>query len=142
MNLPKKCEKIVFDYYNRNKETVCTRFIDSADINRESYKRGVRFAPTGISQPADLLVTDKGETFYVEVKCTENTRGITQSLVKQQVGSRHRILRAGGVYVYYVYSLARRSWYEIPGDVIEEWDKGTIYWQEIEDYEINFLEKP
>lgn len=142
MNLPKKCEKIVFDYYNRNKETVCTRFIDSADINRESYKRGARFAPTGISQPADLLVTDAGETFYAEVKCTENPRGITQSLVKRQVGSRTRILRAGGVYVYYVYSIARRTWYEIPGEYFEITPAGTILWDNIKTYMIDFLEKP
>ena len=142
MNLPKKCEKIVFDYYNRNKETVCTRFIDSADINRESYKRGAHFTATGIAQPSDLLVTDYGNTFYAEVKCTENERGITQSLIKRQAGSRRRILAALGTYVYYVYSIVRRQWYEIPGDFFEERNEGTIYWQELEQYEINYLGRP
>ena len=142
MNLPKKCEKIVFDYYNRNKETVCTRFIDSADINRESYKRGVRFTATNIVQPSDLLVTDDGETFYAEVKCTDNPFGITQSLVKQQAGSRKRILRARGAYVYYIYSSARKEWYEIPGEYFELTPKGTIYWDNLSNYKIDYLEKP
>ena len=142
MNLPKKCEKIVFDYYNRNKETVCTRFIDSADINRESYKRGAQFTVTGISQPSDLLVTDNGFTFYAEVKCTENPRGLTQGLLKRQAGSRRRILAAGGAYLYYVYSLAKKTWYEIPGEIIQECVKGTIAWERLSGFAIEFLEKP
>lgn len=138
MNIPKLCEKIVFDYYNRSKTTMCTRFIDSADLNRESYKRGAKFTATGISQPSDLLVTCSGLTFYAEVKSTDNERGITQSLIKRQAGSRRRVLAAGGMYLYYIYRIATKQWYEIPGDVFQD-TEGTFLWKDLEIYRINFL---
>ena len=140
MDIPKLCEKIVFDYYNRNKTTVCTRFIDSADLNRESYKRGAKFTATGISQPSDLIITERGRTFYAEVKSTSNPKGITQSLIKRQAGSRKRILAACGDYVYFIYRVPTKDWYMIDGGVLDE-AKGTTTWQEVEHYLINFLKE-
>lgn len=139
MNIPKLCEKIVFDFYNRSKITMCTRFIDSADLNRESYKRGAKFTATGIVQPSDLLVTCEGTTFYAEVKSTDNERGVTQSLIKRQAGSRRRVLTAGGMYLYYIYRINKRQWYEVPGDMFQEQQEGTILWEDLEDCKIDFL---
>ena len=138
MNIPKLCEKAVFDYYNSGKYTICTRFIDSADLNRESYKRGAKFTATGISQPSDLVITIRGRTFYAEVKSTSNPRGITQSLIKQQAGSRKRILMAGGDYTYFIYRVPTKTWYMIDGDILDE-NEGTFTWDRAEHYEIRFL---
>lgn len=140
MDIPKLCEKIVFDYYNRDKYTVCTRFIDSADLNRESYKRGAKFTATGISQPSDLIITERGRTFYVEVKSTSNPRGITRSLIKRQAGSRKRILMARGEYTYFIYRVPTKQWYIIDGRFVEE-AEGTIPWWAIENKKINFLKE-
>lgn len=136
----KKCEDIVFNYYNEElgKDSLCTRFIDSADINRLSYKVGKKFTAVNVSQPSDLLITVKGWTFYAEVKSTEDPVSVKSSLVKQQSGSRRRVLAAGGDYRYFIYSIHHKQWYFLKAEELTT----PMKWANLERYKIDYLKEP
>lgn len=136
----KQCEKIVFDHFNNDfgKNSVAYRFTDSADINRQSYKKGMRFVVTEIINPSDFIITCSGVTSFVEVKCTSDEKGVKPALLKQQGGSRRRITAAGGSFIYFIYSTHTKKWYKVPAEVFID-NKKTIEWGELDCFTYNRL---
>lgn len=128
----KQCEKVVFEHFNNDfgKNSVAYRFTDSADINRQSYKKGVRFVVTEVTNPSDFIVTCNGVTFFAEVKCTSDEKGVKPTLLKQQGGSRRRITAAGGEFLYFIYSAHHKEWYKVHASDFIDKNK-TVTWDEL-----------
>lgn len=131
-----KYEKIVYDWYNtKSKYSVASRFQDALDATKRSgFSHGI--VPMG-KNPSDFVITDNGETFYAEVKHTENPQGVTRALFEKQRVFRDRILMAQGDYRYFVYSNNVHQWYCIPGEVIR--DNPNSKWKELGKYMITYL---
>lgn len=128
-------EKVVYDYFNQSSKTkVCFRFHDSYDVIKLLKRKQV--VPLS-KNPSDLLIVDGGKTYFAEVKTTDNVRGLTRPLFEQQRVIRDRILLAGGLYYYFVYSSNIKQWYKIPGEVIKE--NPNVKWGELGKYMINYL---
>ena len=135
-----KYEKVIYDYFNnKSKESVCVRFQDTLDASKKSglfSKNSPRLIPME-RNPSDFMITDNGDTYYAEVKHTENTTYITSSLLSEQKMFRDRILKAGGKYIYYIYADNIHQWYAIPGQVFK--DRSNVKWKELGQYMINYL---
>jgi hypothetical protein len=135
-----KYEKIVYDYFNsKGKKSICIRFQDTLDASKRVD--GYRYNPAKLvvmdKNPSDFIITDNGETYYAEVKHTQNTSHISSSLLRQQKMYRERILACGGKYMYYIYAEDIHQWYAIPGEFFV--DKGDVKWKEVGKYMINYL---
>lgn len=135
-----KAEDIVYKYFSKRKNAYIARLNDTKDINKRIH-RFVKNAPSPLvyvkRREADFLVIDSGITFFAEVKCTANVRGVTQALFDEQAGLRDRILRAGGKYAYFVHSTRYGKWYAIPAEVIAE--KSSRTWEELSEYETSIF---
>lgn len=130
--LSKLCEDAVERYFNRNKSTVCTRFADTHDTF-QGRGHGVTLS----AKPSDFIITDNGTTFYAEVKSTTSQEGITGGLFKQQAARRDRLLKAGALYLYFVYSEALDCWFSLDG--IDIADNPNRKWGEIFDRQFEEL---
>lgn len=137
-------EKEVYDYYSSQRHSYIYRFTDTHDVNSQlkgfNQRMGIN-QPNGMvyvpANPSDFLVIYKNRTFFLEVKTTENIKGVTYSLFKQQEGFRDRIIRCGGEYWYHIYSIVNKQWYMVPGELIAE--KPTCKWEELNHYKIDYL---
>ena len=130
--LSKLCEDVVEQYFNSNKTMVCTRFADTHDTF-QGRGHGVALS----AKPSDFVVTYHGTTFYAEVKSTTSKDGITGSLFKQQAARRDRLLKAGALYLYCVYSEALDCWFSLDG--IDIADNPNRKWGEIFDRQFEEL---
>lgn len=128
-----RAENVVLDYFKSSKDCCAFRLNDTRDINAQLKRFGTNKPMVyAHSKPSDIIIVERGSTYFAEVKSTENLKGITKSLFSQQVGSRERILRSGGEYYYFIYSLVKARWYKVPGSIIAEnanrtWDELAVY---------------
>ena len=83
------------------------------------------------------IIADNGTTFYAEVKSTTSQEGITGGLFKQQAARRDRLLKAGALYLYFVYSEALDCWFSLDG--IDIADNPNRKWGEIFDRQFEEL---
>lgn len=114
--LSKKCEKFVDDYFNTlGKNCVCSRFNDTSDTIQGKGK-GILLR----RNPSDFVITQDGVTFYAEVKSTDSPKGVSSSLFSQQKARRDRILKADGLYIYFIYSSRLDVWFYANGEFIKE----------------------
>ena len=114
--LSKKCEKFVDDYFNTlGKNCVCSRFNDTSDTIQGKGKGTILRR-----NPSDFVITQDGVTFYAEVKSTNSPIGVSSSLFSQQKARRDRILKAGGTYIYFIYSYALDTWFYTNGEFIQK----------------------
>lgn len=135
----KKAESTVYKYFSEQKGSFIHRFIDTHDINAQlnRFKDGKEMVFTA-AKPSDFIVTYHGTTFYAEVKSTENVKGVTNALFSEQEGMRSRVLKADGLYFYFIYSIFNKQWYKVPGFLIA--DNPNRKWEELDVYKIDYLE--
>ncbi len=133
-----KAEDIVYNYFSSRKDSYITRLKDTHDINAQLRRFGERPIILGKKRESDFIVIEDGITYFAEVKCTTNVKGVTKSLFSSQEGKRNRILRANGSYHYFIYSTVREQWYMVPAVVIAENPNRT--WEELKLYKTSRLE--
>lgn len=134
----KQAEATVYKYFSEKKGSFIHRFIDTHDINAQLNRFKDRAPIVFVGQrPSDFIAIEDGITFFAEVKSTENVRGVTSALFAEQDGMRKRILKANGLYFYFIYSIFNKSWYKVPGRIIEE--KENRKWEELEQYKVGYL---
>jgi len=123
--LSKICEDFIFKYFNRNKSCCCFRFSDTHDTF-QGRGHGVVLAKA----PSDFVITELGNTYYAEVKSTENVKGTTKKLFDQQAARRDQILTSLGEYWYFVYSEAKDKWYILSGFEVAQ--KPSVKWEDLD----------
>lgn len=105
------------------------RIPDHKEISRGGKVKGVSVRKT----PADYLVSVDGNTFYCEIKSTENTERFGFNMFTEgELNAMKRQQAAGGVYVVMVYRIQTKSWYMMFGsDVLTLMDKGmkSVRWE-------------
>lgn len=131
-------EKEVYDYYSTQKNAYIYRFSDTHDVNAQLKRFGDKMIYMS-PKPSDFFAIYWGHSFFLEVKTTENIKGITSSLVKQQAGMRDRILKCDGEYWYHIYSIVNKQWYMVPGDVVAKNPNST--WEQLKYYKIDYLKE-
>jgi penicillin-binding protein-related factor A (putative recombinase) len=124
-------ERVVFEYYNRNKDTCCIRFEDNADIN--GMNKDKKFRITTGSRPSDFIVIERGHMFFAEVKGTTQSKFSTGLIRQSQLNAAKKITTAGGSYIFIVYSQKTNSWYHIP--YIKALHSSS--WVDLETYKVN-----
>lgn len=134
-----KAENIIYDYFSSRKDSYIMRLKDTHDINAQLRRFGEKPLILAKKKESDFIIIQGGYTYFAEVKCTSNVRGTGKALFSSQEGKRKRILRAGGVYQYFIYSTVRECWYCVPGAVFEENSNRT--WDDLKCYKIIYLEK-
>lgn len=134
--LSKVCESFIYNYFNRNKKTMCVRFSDTHDTFQGRGK-GVILS----RKPSDFIVVNDGYTFFCEVKSTEDQKGVRRKLLERQFSRMLRIKNCGGNFVYYIYSKVRDSWFSIDSKNITE-DFSSMEWSDMrEEKDINLYWK-
>jgi penicillin-binding protein-related factor A (putative recombinase) len=113
------------------KRAFCYRIADAA----ETYGRVGKIGMTRAT-PSDYIVTFGGETFYAEVKSTQEKTSFPFALLKKgQQAAAPQVLAAGGGYLVFVHSLTNNTWYRIPYAVIQavkDAGRSSITWSELE----------
>lgn len=127
-NLGKRAEEFILDYLSKmSKECFVCRLADTYDANRGRWGNPEMKKVVLERKPCDAVMTWNGCTCYLEIKATENVKGLTPSLFSQQHWARTRIRAASGQYVYLVYSYRQEKWYWLSSDTLNE--KAT--WEEL-----------
>lgn len=134
-----KAENIVYNYFSSRKDSYIMRLNDTHDINAQLRRFGEKPIILGKKRESDFIIIQGGYTYFAEVKCTSNVRGVTSSLFKSQEGKRNRILRVGGSYAYFIYSTVREKWYIVPGSIIEK--NPNRCWDDLKPYVDEELER-
>lgn len=130
--LGKKAEKTLFDYFNSlGKYVYVARFADTYDANKGRWGDPTQKKVVIARRPCDFMLIYGGITSFCEVKATANKKGITPSLFSEQVAERTRVLKAGGIYIYFIYSDFKKKWYSIFAEEV----KGNETWEELESCE-------
>lgn len=87
------------------------------------------------AQPSDFIVTNKGHTFYAEVKSARDEISFPHSNIRPfQMASSRRIVKAGGDFVFFLKNLLTNQWYCVPAQVIHAAEKKSTRWADIEQY--------
>ena len=104
------------------------KFPDAAEIFGRVGKIGQTRAV-----PSDRIVTCDGETFYAEVKSTEDPLRFKRSLLrKTQTAFATQIIAAGGQYLVFVKSLVLNRWFVMPYSVASA--SPSLLWSDMEAY--------
>lgn len=90
------------------------------------------------AHPSDFIVTDRGKTFYAEVKSCSDPVLFSFSLVRpSQWNAAIRVTRAGGEYFFFIKNETTGVWYKIPGAefiLLRENEKKSAKWAYLSDY--------
>lgn len=133
-----KAEKAVYKYFSEEKGSFIYRFSDTHDVNAQLKRFGENKKMVFTEKkPSDFLVVFHGRMFFAEVKSTENVKGVTSSLFKEQVGLRNRIVKASGAYFYFIYSIFNKKWYVVPA--FEIMSNPNRKWEQLKYYEVDYL---
>jgi penicillin-binding protein-related factor A (putative recombinase) len=132
--LVNEAEQDFEDYWKgQGKDAYLDRPVDAAFL--VGLNRGKKVAAPKAT--SDWIVTC-GETFYAEVKQSENPNLFPFANIKShQLGRGQRIARAGGRYDFFIKSLVHDKWYRVPALVIQELvdaGKKSVNWKELEPY--------
>lgn len=113
------------------KRAFCYRIADAA----ENYGRTKTIGMIRAT-PSDYIVTYAGETFYAEVKSTQEKTSFPFALLKKgQSAAGPQVLAAGGGYFVFAHNLTTNTWYRVPYAVIlavKEIGRSSIPWSEME----------
>lgn len=128
----KKAEHDFEDFFlDAGKDVYVHRLPDTAVAKATGGKGGFIAA-----QPADYVVTLKGETFYAEVKSTIDEKTFHFSNIrKQQMAASRRIIRAGGKYLFFIKSLEWDRWYCLCASVLHNHPTKSMTWEQLKAYE-------
>lgn len=123
-----------FDSFWSGKESFCFQFHDT----RAAMGAGKTQRVFTAAHPSDFLVTDKGETFYAEVKSCENPTSFAFSNVQTaQWSAARQVGRANGKYFFFLFSHSKSSWFKIPGLILVNMKlegKKSVKWAELLDF--------
>lgn len=137
--LGKVAEKFIFNYLdNYGKRIYVSRFIDTYDANKGRWGDPSQKKVKIDRRPCDFILVIDGVTYFCEVKATANKRGLKSSLFSQQKAERTRILAAGGLYIYFIYSLEKEKWYWIASSKLD----ANAKWEDLEPFVVDFPKVP
>lgn len=140
-NLGKKAEDFILDFLStHSKKCFISRFSDTYDANKGRWGNPSIKKVVLEKKPCDAIMTWNGVTYYLEVKATENIKGLTSSLFSQQKWARTRVEAADGIYLYLIYSYSQEKWYWIKSTELNE----KASWEELNDkkFYIDFPKVP
>lgn len=137
-NIGKKAENFIREYLKGlGKYIYIARFADTYDANKGRWGDPNQKKVFIERKPCDFMLIYNGITYFCEVKATINTKGLKSSLFSEQVPERTRILKAGGRYLYLIYSAFTKYWYWIEAPDLDE----NARWDQLEPYSVpNFPE--
>lgn len=108
------------------KKAYLLRLLDRSDV---------KGSPDMPKQPCDYVLVNNGNTAFVEIKSTVSTTGFRKSNIKKtQSAAAERILKAGGSYLFFIYSIAKKLWYCVPLSFILSHQKSEISWRDLDVY--------
>lgn len=127
----KKAENDFKDAFSSlGKAAVVLRFSDAAEAKVLNGK----FAKAR-AQASDFLVVASGETFFAEVKSSEEKVSFPHSNIRPHQWARSRqVLLAGGQYFFFIKAEVYGVWYRIPAQVLHVAERKSTRWSEIEGY--------
>jgi penicillin-binding protein-related factor A (putative recombinase) len=117
------------------KEAYAYRIKDAAAIRGITGRVGNGVDAT----PSDYICAAKGNTFFAEVKSTQDEKRFPFSLLKKgQTSHGKQIVAAGGLYLVFVHRLTTDQWYVLPLNDVFSHEATTgersIRWEEMEKY--------
>lgn len=123
--------KAAFDLLG--KKAVVVRFADTAEAKvlngKKAYAR---------SQPSDFLVVAWGETFFAEVKSSEEKVSFPHSNIRPHQWARSKqIVAAGGTYFFFVKREETAQWFKIPAHFLHDAEKKSTRWADVKGFEWN-----
>lgn len=119
-----------FDKYGKG--AFVHRLSDTAAAKATSGKRAFV-----VAQPSDFIVTADGHTFYAEVKSSQDeTTFHFDNIRKAQLAASRRVIKANGVYLFFLKSEHLNQWFCVPAHVVHEimLVKKSARWAELESY--------
>lgn len=135
----KIAENFIYDYLdNKGKDVYVCRFVDTYDANKGRWGDPSQKKVLIRRRPCDFMLVTNGVTYFCEVKATTNSKGLTSSLFSQQVAERTRIQAAGGLYIYFIYSVEKKKWYWVTSTTL----KTNATWEALETFSIDFPPVP
>lgn len=103
------------------------RLPDTKEVRGRVGKGWVR------AQPSDYIVTEKGLTYYAEVKSTWDPKRFKKSLITTDQRKAAKLqVRAKGKYYFFVHRLAANRWYKIPAEFILLGTNSSFLWEDLE----------
>lgn len=131
----KRAEKQIISFLEKaSKDIYVARFADTYDANKGRWGDPYQKKVIITRRPSDMMLVYKGKTYFCEVKATANKKGLSSSLFTEQYAERTKIVKAGGNYLYLVYSVIGEQWYWIEYTQLNE--KAT--WEELENFKVDF----
>lgn len=133
----KIAEKFILKYLEDHggEDIYVCRLIDTYDANAGRWGDSSQKKVIVKRRPCDAILIIDGTTYFCEIKATTNKTGITSSLFSQQTAERTRIKKAGGRYIYLVYSVAKEKWYWVN-------EPATAAWESLEFFSCSFPKVP
>lgn len=139
MQKGKKAETFILDYLDSlGKYVYVKRFIDTYDANKGRWGDPTQKKVPIPRRPCDAMLIYKGDTYFCEVKSTISETGLSSSLFSEQKPERTQIVKAGGSYLYIIYSYFKEQWYWIPFNFLNE----NAKWCELEKFKVDFPKVP
>jgi penicillin-binding protein-related factor A (putative recombinase) len=112
------------------KDAFLHRLTDASDIYGMTGE-----AANADSQPSDFIVVCRGQTYFAEVKSTQNKTSFPFSLLRPtQSAHALQITKAGGGYQIFVLSIALGKWFVVPYDtiqVVKAQGRASLKWGEM-----------
>lgn len=142
----KKAEKAFEAFYgNHRKDCNLYRFEDFGDVNFRSGRNTRLAGKVGVTErPSDYLLTVQGQMAYVEVKSCANKTSFPFSNIRgSQWRSALKQTKAGGEYLFMIYSSEHNQWFRVPASVlIETKDNGkqSLAYKDIQAYRWSEME--
>ncbi len=128
-----EAEEQFISFFQR-KDQYVFQFQDSRKVNK--LHGGTSRVFTG-THPSDMIVTDRGVTFYAEVKRSENPTSFPFANVKSsQWVAATRQVAAGGLYFFFLRHDPEGQWYKVPAAImLLKYDvKKSVRWTDIEQF--------
>ena len=139
MQKGKKAENFILNYLDSlGKYVYVARFADTYDANKGRWGDPNQKKVIIKRKPCDAMLVYRGDTYFCEVKSTENKTGLSSNLFTEQVAERTQIMKAGGNYLYLIYSYALESWYWVPANFLDT----NANWYELEKFKVDFPKVP
>lgn len=89
------------------------------------------------AQPSDFIVVVEGQTFFAEVKSSQDEVSFHFSNIqKGQLAASRRATMAGGVYLFFIKSEFHNQWFCLPAALVNTTlrSKKSLKWTELEAY--------
>lgn len=131
-NTGKPSEELFEDHFTRfGKAAYVYRFVDAAEVRGRTGRIGM-IRPA----PSDFFVVHNGNSFFAEVKSTQNPTSFPFSLLRRtQSAHAKMVMSAGASYFVFLHDLTRNLWFKIPYSFIEGWTKSkSIPWQHLSEF--------